>query len=439
RRESFQGAWCRGQGQRAGKGSGARASYLHPHPYPLTPPLPKAHSQRAPRRATAHRRQRRQRHHQHRLTTDSAAPAAPPPPPRHRRRAGPTERSAEQRSPTTREHHGASRDLQEVPPPRRLGRAPPVPTPEPDHDPPAAAAPQPPQPSQSPDAVEAPPPAVFAAAVVAAVAAAIFADAASLALSPEAALPAGSAEAALALTDGQEAARHVHWCCRGSLQAPNFRVAVLYGPPAEGLAAPPRLLLHRGGANPSAGAVRSSQGQEGLPDAAPQTALTLSESSGAAPSRSLASHWPQEALAYSLHEAPTQRVEDFGLQEEESIIFIRDRNAHGQELSGYIDYAHRLKMEDFEVYFTGKRKLLPRPTDLSFYNWDSHVAILNPSPNYQVIAENCDGLLFKYKRDRKIINVDPKVHPGDNSTRTPIQTDLYLQVVIYDHVSRRKT
>ncbi|XP_068949065.1 cilia- and flagella-associated protein 299 isoform X2 [Petaurus breviceps papuanus] len=49
-----------------------------------------------------------------------------------------------------------------------------------------------------------------------------------------------------------------------------------------------------------------------------------------------------------------------------SIIFIRDRNAHGQELSGYIDYAHRLKMEDFEVYFTGKRKLLPRPTDLRF-------------------------------------------------------------------------
>ncbi|XP_036619613.1 cilia- and flagella-associated protein 299 [Trichosurus vulpecula] len=137
--------------------------------------------------------------------------------------------------------------------------------------------------------------------------------------------------------------------------------------------------------------------------------------------------------------ALAQREEDNRTGKVTSIIFIRDRNAHGQELSGYIDYAHRLKMEDFEVYFTGKRKLLPRPTDLSFYNWDSHVAILNSSPNYQVIAENCDGLLFKYKRDRKIINVDPKVHPGDNSTRTPIQTDLYLQVVIYDHVSRRKT
>ncbi|KAM4809879.1 cilia- and flagella-associated protein 299 [Rhinophrynus dorsalis] len=122
-----------------------------------------------------------------------------------------------------------------------------------------------------------------------------------------------------------------------------------------------------------------------------------------------------------------------------SIIFIRDKNAHGQELSGYIDFSHRLKTEDFEVYFTGKKKLLPRPTDLSFYNWESHVSTSNASPNYQVIAENSSGLLFKNKRDRKILNVDPKASPGDNSTRTPVQTDLYIQAVIYDHVTRRKT
>nr|XP_033770470.1 cilia- and flagella-associated protein 299 [Geotrypetes seraphini] len=122
-----------------------------------------------------------------------------------------------------------------------------------------------------------------------------------------------------------------------------------------------------------------------------------------------------------------------------SIIFIRDRNARGQELSGYIDYAHRLKSEDFEVYFSGKKKLLPRSTDLSFYNWETHVSSSNPSQNYQVIAEDSSGLLFKNKRDRKILNVDPKVSPGDNSIRTPIQSDLYLQVVIYDHFNRRKT
>ncbi|XP_075060656.1 cilia- and flagella-associated protein 299 [Mixophyes fleayi] len=122
-----------------------------------------------------------------------------------------------------------------------------------------------------------------------------------------------------------------------------------------------------------------------------------------------------------------------------SIIFIRDKNSHGQEVSGYIDFSQRLKTEDFEVYFIGKKKLLPRPTDLSFYNWETHVSTSNASPNYQVIAENSSGLLFKNKRDRKILNVDPKASPGDNSTRIPIQTDLYVQVVIYDHITRRKT
>ncbi|XDB51535.1 PREDICTED: uncharacterized protein C4orf22 homolog isoform X3 [Capra hircus] len=122
-----------------------------------------------------------------------------------------------------------------------------------------------------------------------------------------------------------------------------------------------------------------------------------------------------------------------------SVIFIRDKNSHGQEVSGYIDYAHRLKTEDFEVYFSGKKRLLPRPTDMSFYNWDSHIAVWNSTPNYQVIADNPEGLLFKYKRDRKILNVDPKAQPGDNSTRSPIVTELYTQAVIFDHVSRRKT
>lgn len=47
-----------------------------------------------------------------------------------------------------------------------------------------------------------------------------------------------------------------------------------------------------------------------------------------------------------------------------TIVFIRDRNSRQQEISGYIDYAHRLKSEDFEVYFAGKKKLLPKPSDL---------------------------------------------------------------------------
>ncbi|XP_026066966.1 cilia- and flagella-associated protein 299 [Carassius auratus] len=120
-----------------------------------------------------------------------------------------------------------------------------------------------------------------------------------------------------------------------------------------------------------------------------------------------------------------------------SIIFIRDRNSHGQEISGYIDYSHRLKSEDFEPYFSGKKRLMPKPTDLSFYNWGTQVAKHNASTNYEVITENPSGLLFKCKNDRKILNVDPEAAPGDSSIRTPVQCDLYVHVVIYDHVTRK--
>lgn len=56
----------------------------------------------------------------------------------------------------------------------------------------------------------------------------------------------------------------------------------------------------------------------------------------------------------------------------------------------------------------------------------------------QITAENEKGLLFKNKRDRKVINVDPNAVPGDNSTRTEVPTDEYIQAVIYDHVTRRR-
>lgn len=122
-----------------------------------------------------------------------------------------------------------------------------------------------------------------------------------------------------------------------------------------------------------------------------------------------------------------------------TIIFIRDKNAKGQEVSGYIDFAHRLKTENFESYFERKKKLMPKVSDLSFYNWETQTSTSNATPNFQVIADNEAGLLFKNKRDRKVINVDPKSRPGDNSRRIELQTHEYVQVVLYDHVTRRKT
>ena len=122
-----------------------------------------------------------------------------------------------------------------------------------------------------------------------------------------------------------------------------------------------------------------------------------------------------------------------------TIIFLRDLNAKKQEVSGYIDYAHRLKTENWDPVFDRTKRLLPKATDLSFFNWDTQNATCNATPNFQVIGDNEAGLMFKNKRDRKVIDVDPHKRPGDNTTRTDITTDEYLQVCIWDHVSRRRT
>jgi len=122
-----------------------------------------------------------------------------------------------------------------------------------------------------------------------------------------------------------------------------------------------------------------------------------------------------------------------------TIVFIRDKNANGQEISGYIDFGDRLAQDDFKEYFERKKRLLPRPSDLSYYNWTTNVSTSNPSRFFQVLGDNDIGLLFKNKRDRKIICVDPDSDCGDNSTRTELKTKEYLQVVIYDHVTRRKS
>jgi hypothetical protein len=121
-----------------------------------------------------------------------------------------------------------------------------------------------------------------------------------------------------------------------------------------------------------------------------------------------------------------------------TIVFIRDFNSKGQEISGYIDLAHRMRTEDFLPIFDRRKQLLPKPSDLSYYNWETQLSRSTSTPHYQVIADSAQGVLFKNKRDRKIVNVNPESNPGDNSTRTEIDTTEYIQVVLYDHSTRRR-
>jgi hypothetical protein len=95
----------------------------------------------------------------------------------------------------------------------------------------------------------------------------------------------------------------------------------------------------------------------------------------------------------------------------------------------------------------GSPKLLPRATDLSYFNYETKAAASTSSPQFQVLADSgAQGLLFRSKRDRHVLSVHPAAHPppgasgsGDEGcTRLTIDTREYTQVVIYDHATRKK-
>ena len=131
------------------------------------------------------------------------------------------------------------------------------------------------------------------------------------------------------------------------------------------------------------------------------------------------------------------RIGILDFDQPQSIIFIRDRNIKGQEISGYIDYAHRLKIEDCNPYFEGKKKFLPKNTDLSFYNWDTASTMSTSTPNFQVtvlvvfcypgsvfshsdsiacfvLIQPCAALIFDYKcgSDGFWVRLLPKAKPA---------------------------
>lgn len=103
-----------------------------------------------------------------------------------------------------------------------------------------------------------------------------------------------------------------------------------------------------------------------------------------------------------------------------TIIFIRlCMGSAKHEVSAYIDYAARLRSENSaEAYFNGSKIMLPRSTDLSYYNWDTQTCLSTSSANWNVIADGEAGLQFRNKRDRKLVIPDfgiPQIPKGTDS------------------------
>ena len=107
-----------------------------------------------------------------------------------------------------------------------------------------------------------------------------------------------------------------------------------------------------------------------------------------------------------------------------TIIFIRYKDQSGKEYSAYIDYRERLKNDNFEEIFNGTKDLIPKPSDLSYYNWNLKKVCSNDSTFFRVDAGPKELLSFRNNTDRKIINVDLGYlakNPNLDVDRTPIE------------------
>uniref|UniRef100_A0A182P7P7 Cilia- and flagella-associated protein 299 n=1 Tax=Anopheles epiroticus TaxID=199890 RepID=A0A182P7P7_9DIPT len=128
-----------------------------------------------------------------------------------------------------------------------------------------------------------------------------------------------------------------------------------------------------------------------------------------------------------------------------TIIYMRYMK-NGTEISGYIDYEDALRRVlqdqqyaiDWKAIFAEEKVLYPTPADLLYYNTKTGRNIRNNTRNYQILCDPHQGVIFRNMYDRKDIFPNPlAVTHGTNTKREVVESDLYEQVVLYDHVVRK--
>jgi len=123
-----------------------------------------------------------------------------------------------------------------------------------------------------------------------------------------------------------------------------------------------------------------------------------------------------------------------------TIIFLRCLNESKQEVSGYIDFRNRLQTEpNFRDYFIGRRKLIPQPNDLSYFNWRTNAVAGGNTPFFEVMYADVLGISFRSLFDRKEVFVSPESDfTGENSYRIDVEDPSYMQIIMFDHVNVKK-
>lgn len=73
---------------------------------------------------------------------------------------------------------------------------------------------------------------------------------------------------------------------------------------------------------------------------------------------------------------------------------------HEQEVSGYLDFAHRLATDEagMAAAFALEQPLMPQPTDLSCFNWTTNRIASCNSPNFEVRGQwdQCSEPLLQF-------------------------------------------
>jgi hypothetical protein len=77
------------------------------------------------------------------------------------------------------------------------------------------------------------------------------------------------------------------------------------------------------------------------------------------------------------------------------------------EQSSYFDLGERLRTENVINYFNMSKTLLPKKTDLSYFNWTSGASFHNDSKMFKVeIDLASQEMFFLNKKDKREIHVD---------------------------------
>ena len=113
-----------------------------------------------------------------------------------------------------------------------------------------------------------------------------------------------------------------------------------------------------------------------------------------------------------------------------TIIYIRQKDPSGVEVSGHIDFQQSLRnaktrqkgANDWFNIFRGNELLRLQKSDLSYYDWILSQTKINQTENYKPLCDENLGLIFMNRRNRQIIKPNPFLSDfGAHTYRTTVK------------------